>query len=382
MSSDQYRRELVQIAKDVGKIRLDMGKEEEAVRKARAAAAQKRASAGRASSPSSRDSYHRQAEAEDGKVAAAEKRIGGLHDKLSSALDRQRRKEDGLRGAERSERAASDRAEEDRRRKEKSAREAQSRASEQRRRQDKSDRDAQDRADARRRQVEKEHARDLARLSAPTVRHIHVRAPEPEMLRVLYLTASPATPDVPSLRVDAEVNNVLKALRGAKHRDLVEFEHRPAATIDDLVDGLNDLRPHVVHFSGHARGGLLLDTADLLKAGDRLVGYDAVARVLGATDLRPTLVVLNACRTIEGAERILDAAAVVIATGDAVGDASSAIFATHLYGAIAAAQTIGAAVEQARAMVALALPGEADVLTIRAAEGVDPGVLRLVKPMA
>jgi hypothetical protein len=95
----------------------------------------------------------------------------------------------------------------------------------------------------------------------------------------------------------------------------------------------------------------------------------------------PTLVVLNACHTAEGLERIQEVAAVVIATTDSVGDASSAIFSTHFYGAIAAAQTIGDAVRQARAIISLALPDEGDLLVVSAAEGINPDMLQLVRPI-
>lgn len=180
--------------------------------------------------------------------------------------------------------------------------------------------------------------------------------------------------------VDAEVNNVLKVLRGAKYRDLVDLQHRPAATVEDLLNGLNDHRPHVVHFSGHAGGGLLFDNTSLIDAGEQLVGYKAVARLLSATDHPPTLVVLNACETLEGAEGILEAAPMVIAMSDTVGDASAAVFATRFYGAIAAAQPVGAAVDQARAMIAIALPDEPDLITVCAVKDVDPDEVRLVKP--
>ena len=380
MSSGQYKRELAQIEKDKARVQTDLGREEQALAKARAAAAQKCGSGQRSSSVSMRDSYLRQAESEDRKVEAAQKRIGALQTKLADLAGRQHSKEQSLRNAERSEQATRDRAEQSRRSKEKSEQDARDRVAEQRRRKEKAEQDARDKADAKRRQLEKSHAREVARLSAQTVHHVYIREPEPEKLRILYLTASPATPNVEGLRVDAEVNNVLKALRGAKHRELVEFQHRPAATIDDLVNGLNDLRPHVVHFSGHADGGLLLDTADPVEPGDQLVSYVDVARVLKATDQQPTVIVLNACRTQEGVEHMLGAAPVVVATVNAVRDASAAIFATHFYAAIAAAQSIGEAVDQARAMIAIALPDEPDTLSIRASEGIDPYEAKLVKP--
>lgn len=382
MASDQYRRELAQLAKDIGKVRTDIGKEEEKARTARAASAQKRGSAQRSSSQSTRESYLRQADSEDKKVAGAERAIGTLQDKLSTLMTRQGGKEQSLRTAEKSEQATRDRAADAKLRKEVAEHAARIKAEETRQKKEKAVQDALDRDAARRRRTETEHARELGRLSSGTVQHVHVhvREPEPEKLRVLYLTASPATPNLDPLRVDAEVNNVLKALRGAQHRDLVDFRHRPAATVQDLVDGLNDLRPHVVHFSGHAGEGLLFDTADPTTPGDQLVSYQRVASLLMATNQPPTLVVLNACNTANGVEDMLQVAPVVIATNDRIGDSSAHIFAVQFYSAIAAAQTIGDAVRQARAIIEMALPDEKDALVVSAAEGVDPNELRLVRP--
>ena len=382
MSSDQYRRELAQIAKDIGKVRSDIGAQEDKARAARTTASQRRASAQRSSSQSTSDSYLRQAEAEDKRVVAAEKAIGTLQDKLAMLMTRQGSKEQSLRSAEKSEQATRDRESEAKLRKENAAQAARDKADETRRKNEKSLQDASDRDAARRRRTETEHARELGRLSSGTVHHLHIREPEPELLRVLYLTASPNTPGLDHLRVDAEVNNVLKAIRGAKHASLIDFRHRPAATVQDLVDGLNDLRPHVVHFSGHAGGGLLFDTAELAEPGDLLVEYGAVANLLAATDHRPTLVVLNACNTLPGVERLLEVVPVVIATNDTIGDASSAIFAVTFYAAIAAAQSINHAVDQAREMIALALQLDRDVLTVSAAEGVDLADVKLVRPVA
>ena len=71
----------------------------------------------------------------------------------------------------------------------------------------------------------------------------------------------------------------------------------------DLIDGLNDHRPHVVHFSGHASAwGLLLENEQGSQDGVGLA-FDLLARVLGATDEPPRLVVLNACESL-GAQTI------------------------------------------------------------------------------
>jgi hypothetical protein len=235
MGSDQYRREIATIEKEIGRIRGDISKEEENARKARSAAAGKRVSASRATG-ASKVSNERQADTEDKKVVAAEKKVSILQGKLASVYDRLSTKQRSLQRALRTEEQAKERV------------------ADQKRRKDKADQVAKDREDTKRRQVEKSHARELAQLNRSMVHSVIVRQPEPEKLRVLYLTASPPSLDLDPLRVDSEVNNVLKALRAARHKDLVELHHRPAATVGDLVDGLNDHRPHVVHFSGHADG--------------------------------------------------------------------------------------------------------------------------------
>ncbi len=103
-----------------------------------------------------------------------------------------------------------------------------------------------------------------------------VPTPKPEQLRVLYLTANPEQ----NLRTDAEVRGVQDQVRRAPHRDLITIDYRPAASSDDLIAALNDLRPHVVHFSGHAG-----DAALLFDNGNVKAPVGAAPRELDATDV-------------------------------------------------------------------------------------------------
>lgn len=368
MSVSYYQSALVQLQKTAATLHSDLAKQEDVAAKARSAGASKRHQAAQTKNVSSAKSYVSQAESEDKKLVAAETKIAEIRAKLASNADQQNQKNGSLAQARKSEQAAADRKEEQRRREE-----------EQRQRKEKSDRATRDREDDRRRQKEREHARDVARLSTVTVRHVLERPVEPEKLRVLYLTSNPE--ETSSLRVDAEVNNVMKALRGVKHRDLIELAYRPAATPQDLVDGINDLRPHVVHFSGHGGPhGVLFDNASFDAPKGQVVGFGPLARLLAATRFPPTLVVLNACETVVAAELLLEAVPVVIAMSEPVGDMSAGIFATHFYAAIGGAQSIGHAVDQARAMIAMTLPDEPDLATICAAPGVDPLAMVLIEP--
>jgi len=199
------------------------------------------------------------------------------------------------------------------------------------------------------------------------VRYVHelrtVPAPKAEQLRVLYLTANPEQ----NLRTDAEVRGVQDQVRRALHRDLIKIDYRPAATSDDLIAGLNDLRPHVVHFSGHAGdAALLFDNGSIEAPQGQDVPYNLLARAIGATDLPPVLVVLNGCDTLTGAEVLLESTAVIVATASSISDLAASVFAAKFYAAIAAAQTIGAAVDQGSISVDLAGLDEGwklDVLT-------------------
>src|SRR5699024_1331244 len=123
-----------------------------------------------------------------------------------------------------------------------------------------------------------DHAREVARQSRPSTqtRDAEAQDPRPEPLRELHSTAHPQAIETPTdgpdgsvetngtwPRVDQELRPAKPSLRASKWRDSVSVEHLPAATGIDLLDGRNDHRPHVVHFSGHAStwGVLLEDNA-------------------------------------------------------------------------------------------------------------------------
>lgn len=311
----------------IASIKREQGREEAALAKARTAAAKHRAEAARqASKITSRTSdsmarsYQRAAEnaggkavAEDKKAATASTKLGRLASDLASAeASLAREVRTTARRAEDAQKAAARRQEQE---------------------------------DKKRRQTEKRHAQELARLSRPSVIHEirEVPAPKPETLRVLYLTANPEM----NLRVDVEVRQVQQAVKAALHRDQVHIVPRVAATPEDLLDGLNDLRPHVVHFSGHAGGAaLVFDNASIETPEGRAITFDLLARALAATATPPVLLVLNGCDTLEGAEVLLDTTPVVVAMATEVTDLAAATFAARFYAAIASAQSVQAALEQ------------------------------------
>lgn len=353
---DTLRTEIARLQKAEADLRKDVSKTEGVAASARAAASKKRGDAFKTKSDTSRQSYLRAAEAEDRKLVAAEKKIGDLKTKLAKNAREQAAKQKALAATEKTEMKASDRVL------------------------------------MKRRQEDIKHAREVSRLSPPTIRYVEVPAPKPEKLRVLYLTANPeateteyTSPDGVAvkqsywLRTEAEVRQVKQALRGSKYRDLMDLEHKPAATFQDLLDGINDHRPHVVHFSGHGGGGsVLLENGSVEAPESTELRFDLLAEALAATDTPPTLLVLNACETLDGSDTILPAVPVVIAMSEPIGDIAATVFATQFYAAIASGQSVGAALRQAKVRMRGASLDDADLPQFLARDDQDVDSLVLV----
>lgn len=367
--SDQLRAEIARLQAKKAGYANDIAKHEKAAAAAREAARKKREQAARSRSAATIRMHLTGAEREEKKAAEADVKTARTRGNSAGVDKNIATKTSSLRNAETSEHRAAD--------------------------------SARKRDDSRRRREELDHARAVARASAPPtqVRYIEVAPPRLEPLRVLYLTANPdatestiVNPDgsiVESgtwLRVDQEVRQVKQGLRGSKYRDLVTVEHAPAATFTDLVEGLNDHRPHIVHFSGHANElGVWMEN----DAGDNAghdVDFTVLARILGATDEPPRLVLLNACESLEGADDLLQTVPSVIGMSDTIDDTAAIVFARSFYAALASAQSVASAVEQAKVQMLSASmldPDQVDhshLPTLRCRDDVDPATLVLVTP--
>jgi hypothetical protein len=191
-------------------------------------------------------------------------------------------------------------------------------------------------------------------------------------LKVLYLTADPDRRN--RIRVDAEVRRVREAIRGSAFRENITLEYRPAADVRTLLDGLNDHRPQIVHFSGHGDAqGIATDNASFGRRANEAVSFELLAKALGATDSRPRIVVLNSCSS-SGARKALGALGLTVITmRTSISDIAAASFAPPFYAALASGQSVKSAFAQARAAVEAVSINEADTPELFHPKGVNPG---------
>lgn len=342
--ADTYRRDLVRLREKEAVLRKELNRYQSDETKALEEARKQALSASKTSSPSSKNSYEAAVERARKKAVDASRKVADLTQKLAQNAKDQANKSISLHSAERTEQLSVAREGERRRRK------------------------------------ELDHARQLNRLATPPeVRYVHIRAPEPERLRVLYLTANPGL----DLMTETEVRQVQQALRGAKYRDRIEILLRPAATFQDLLDGLNDVRPHIVHFSGHAgQEAIQFDCGDVIKPAGEAVDFTLLVEALAATDQPPELLVLNACDSLEGVTVVLPAVPVIIGMSDAVPDTAAIVFSQQFYAAIASGQSVGAALKQGKVKIKAVLLDDqtSELPDFIAREDVNLDSLVLVKP--
>lgn len=195
-------------------------------------------------------------------------------------------------------------------------------------------------------------------------------------LNVLYLVASPD--EGSPLRVDAEARKVQEQVRGTKFRDNISIEYRPAANLSTLIDGLNDFRPQIVHFSGHSsESDIEMDAGKIGEDSVDIISYELLAKALAATDSRPEVVVLNSCRSSAAKKHLLPVVKILIAMKRPISDISAAAFAPRFYAALASGQSVNSAFEQGKVAVEAASIEDSDTPELFHADIIDPKTMIL-----
>ena len=195
------------------------------------------------------------------------------------------------------------------------------------------------------------------------------------MIKILFLASNPER--TAALKLDDEIRSISQKIRVSSYRDVLKLESLLAVRPDDLLQALNEHRPHVVHFSGHGSAAgeiLLMDTNRQVKP----VSAKALQRLFTTLKDDIRVVVLNACYSETQATAIAEAIDFVVGMSQAVGDDAAIAFAASFYQAIGFGRSIAEAFEQGKTAILLeGIPG-AETPRLLARRGADPSAIFLV----
>ena len=196
-------------------------------------------------------------------------------------------------------------------------------------------------------------------------------------IKVLFLAANPAS--TTRLGLDEEIRSITEKIRAADYRDSLVLVSAWAVRPDDLLQSLNEQRPHIVHFSGHgnATGEIVLVDAF---GGPRPISTNAMTALFGSLKDNIRVVILNACYSQRQAKALSQVVDVTIGMSSAIEDRGALAFSASFYRALGFGRSIRDAFDQG--CTALLLEGilQDKVPTLLVRSGVDPSSMILIKP--
>jgi hypothetical protein len=196
-------------------------------------------------------------------------------------------------------------------------------------------------------------------------------------VKVLFLAANPAG-TVP-LKLDEEIRQITAKVRASEHRDSLELVSQWAVRPDDLLQALLEVKPQVVHFSGHGTAAAELRLLDA-QGNSKLVSREALIHLFTTLRDNVRVIVLNACYTRPQAEALAEIIDCTIGMNRAIGDEAAIVFAASFYRAIGFGRSVREAFELGRAALLLESIPEDETPELHVRDGVDPSALTLVSP--
>ena len=121
----------------------------------------------------------------------------------------------------------------------------------------------------------------------------------PNEITVLFFAANPQ--NLTQLRLDEEIREITNKIRLSEYRDSVKLISKWAVRPIDLMQALNEHKPHIVHFSGHGS-----DNDEIVFMGDdrnhKLVSKRAIIELMRTMTDNIRLVLFNTCYSGNQAE--------------------------------------------------------------------------------
>jgi WD40 repeat protein len=225
-----------------------------------------------------------------------------------------------------------------------------------------------------------------------------------EKIKVLLFAANPR--GTASLDLPRECREIEDEIRIGEYRDALEVVVVLGARPVDLLRRLNEVRPHIVHFSGHGssdaeillEGGsgpaASLDALGTRSADDRDMSRVPASQQTGNPKVlsKPALVdivsscdegnirvvLLSACHTRPQAEALANAIDCVVSMNRAISDHSAIMFAASFYGALAFGRSVAKAFDQGVARLRAEGCDDADIPELIVRASVDAAKVVLV----
>src|SRR3954452_8234921 len=190
-----------------------------------------------------------------------------------------------------------------------------------------------------------------------------------DKVKVLFLAANPT--GTKPLHLDEEIRQITAKVRAAEYRDSLELVSRWAVRPDDLLQALLELKPHVVHFSGHGSSAAALILLDD-RGNPQPVSQTALVHLFRTLKDNLRVVVLNACYSRTQAEALAETVDCTIGMNRPIGDRAAIVFAASFYRAVGFGRSVREAFELGRAALLLEGIPEDQTPKLHVRDGVDP----------
>jgi hypothetical protein len=166
-----------------------------------------------------------------------------------------------------------------------------------------------------------------------------------DKIKILYLAANPS--DTSPVRVGAEVRELTARIQQGAHRDAFEIIQYFAVRPQDLLRGLQEVQPHVLHFSGHGTFDkeIVLETED---GTSQPIAPQVLADLVEQFKTNLKLAVMSCCfgrRQSKALNQVLD---FTIGMEKPISDKAAVNFSANFYQVLAGGGSIKQAFEGAR----------------------------------
>ncbi len=149
-----------------------------------------------------------------------------------------------------------------------------------------------------------------------------------EKVKILFLASNPK--DSRHLRLEEEAKLIDEAIQRSGAQDSFSFHNKGAVTALDLRRAMLDIKPNIVHFSGHGsdQDELFFEDAD---GYTKAISSDDLGQFFSLFKDHLQCVFLNACYSLKQAEGIIKHVPIVIGMHKAIPNDSAKLFSQNFY---------------------------------------------------